>query len=308
MKIVHSPLIGHWRAPFLSGWSGVFPGHRHIVVDHLTSVEFEVSQGAAICISHSGMIGVADLSRLAAKYPETKFVYWAHTPLSKLPSEGKAARMFRLCRERPNCFFVTSEARSCLPLLDVPRVLICPPPVAPVPPVVRSLHQLPVVLVSSRGHDEKGIASCLVAMRLLSRERRIRPVLALTAAGRFPEFAAAIGLQVEQWRFCVRPGEWPSRLRDDIDVLLTPSMVETFGLCGIEAMQHGRPIVGSLAMAYCPPQWQCDPNDPREIAGALRAILDGYTEASATAGQTAAEFVRLGNERFAETIRGIIGC
>lgn len=69
-----------------------------------------------------------------------------------------------------------------------------------------------------------------------------------------------------------------ARIFESFDVLLMPSLSETFGLVVAEAMSAGISCVISDIPAFepfrgCPGVWQVDPHDPAAIAAALDAAL-----------------------------------
>jgi hypothetical protein len=116
---------------------------------------------------------------------------------------------------------------------------------------------------------------CRVVMNLRDPQQpRLGGLTAHAAACRL-EYDAVPWMETEQWLWF---------LRDEVSIVLQPSMSDSFNYVGTDALSVGRPVVGSRAIRYLPNAWQVDdPNDPADLA-ASRELQDRVEVRQANAG------------------------
>jgi glycosyltransferase involved in cell wall biosynthesis len=161
-------------------------------------------------------------------------------------------------------------------------------------------------MITGRVDWMKGLPSQLTAAALVQRRRGVRVLISWTdsperQAG-LREHAGACGLKYESLPYGSFD-EWYRRLREQVSIVLQPSMSDSFNIVSIEAAGHGRPFVGSPTIPHTPPAWLVtDPNNPQEIAAVTERILDNYPAASAMARQLADEVLERNNKAYSEII------
>lgn len=164
----------------------------------------------------------------------------------------------------------------------------------------------PTLMITGRVDWMKALPSQLTAAALVQRRRGIHVLISWTDSSErqagLREHAGACGLKYESLPYGDFD-EWYRRLREQVSIVLQPSMSDSFNIVTVEAAAHGRPFVGSPTIPHTPDAWRVsDPNNPREIAEVTERILDGYPAASAQARQLADEVTARNNKAYSEII------
>ena len=164
----------------------------------------------------------------------------------------------------------------------------------------------PSVLIVSRADIVKALPAQIIAAAILQRRRGVRVLYCVngetgTRSKGLDDLTAAAGLQCERLPWVGYDG-FLRRLREEVSVVLQPSMSETFNYVSWEAGSVGRPWVGSAAIRHTPVEWRANPNDASEIAMVAETILDDYQDASREARRIAVEVAARNNAAYAESI------
>lgn len=168
----------------------------------------------------------------------------------------------------------------------------------------------PSVLIVSRADIVKALPAQILAAAILQRRRGVRVLYSVngeigTRSKGLDDLAAAAGLQCERLPWTNYDG-FLRRLRDNVSIVLQPSMSETFNYVSWEAGSVGRPWVGSAAIRHTPPAWRADPNDPADIARVGQYLLANYADCSWQARDIAERVAKQNNAAYTEMIKRLL--
>jgi hypothetical protein len=95
-------------------------------------------------------------------------------------------------------------------------------------------------------------------------------------------------------------------IRDNVDIGLQASFSESFNYVAAEHLYLGKPVVGSPAIRYLPPDWQANPDDPTDIARVCGLITSNYDAASRRASKIGATVAERTNNQFMKSIKELL--
>jgi hypothetical protein len=238
--------------------------------------------GARLVISNAFAVRVPALMDLARKYPTVVFMGVDHSSLNHTLNYHQhfldERQILEGTRELANLWYASPDRHAPWTKLGYQRYRWWPnpiylPPYVPPPKLDRAC-----VCIASRLDWMKGLPSQIAAAALIQRSTGCRVVVNLRDRDQpryrsLLQHAHACQLEFEE------PGwmdfdQWLRFLREEVSVLLQPSMSDSFNYATVDALSVGRPFVGSETIPHTPKDWRVrDPNDPAEIALITTRIL-----------------------------------
>jgi hypothetical protein len=283
-----------WQASTPPGMTGMFACHKSIK----DLAPFVEATAPRLVIIHTTVCEPGVVAKAVQQFPSVKFWQVYHGSQLSMAVHANWMRnqkdFLALSEQQPNVWYGTPEPTAPWSQLGYQRFLTYPNTfpwgIADAP---RPLHSPPVLLIAARDDVIKGCGSAVLAAALVAKVRPVRLVAIMrnnaTASLASLAGAARIGLEPQPYR---SPEKFRSYLRDEVDVLLNPSVTDAFQCVGMDALSQGRPVVGTSAVHYLPAEWQANPNDPADLARVALAILDGYEAASRRAADLAGAIAR----------------
>ena len=272
------------------------------------AVERHLAKGARLIINRAFALGHTATARLSDQYPDAKFVACCHSSQSYLMlNQGKSltqqTAFIALAKNRENCYYATVDSRNYPGRLHK-RCIYLPNAVSIPKLPKKKKNEMPIISLVGRGDVIKNYPQQIIALAMLAETHEFRVALAIKSnAGPVAEMTRQWGLDVDlmpwmEWREFI---EWLG----GVDVGLQCSFSESFNYVGLEHMLSGVPVVGSSATRYIPQDWHADPEQPEQIAGRLRFVLDGNISQKECR-ELAEPIAKNCNETFAATIRTLL--
>lgn len=270
-------------------------------------------QSPRLVIVHGFCFPANALIRCAELHPHITFVSVDHSSLNHTFTWPQYFADYRAAlaasEQLPNLYAASVDRYASWQDLGYPRFFRWHNPVyvpanrtpAPIEP--------PTVIITGRVDWMKGLPAQITAAALLQRRRDVQCLIAWIhstdrQAG-LREHAAACGLRYQSLPYADYDA-WYTRLREQVSIVLQPSMSDSFNIVSAEALLHGRPFIGSPVIAHTPEDWSVrDPNNPGEIADVAERILDNYEKESRRAtmlGETLADRQNAAYTRMLQTL------
>lgn len=159
--------------------------------------------------------------------------------------------------------------------LGLKRIIRLP---SPVPLVDPRLYRVPgaVLNVAIAGRTEmvKNFISSITACAIL--RERVRLHVCVKPDKHLNYLFKAYQLRATLYSV-MDHGRWIQFLKTVPDIMLQPSLSESYNCVCTEAMQAGVPTIGSECVAACDPKLTLrDPNDVRQMVAAIEAVADDH--------------------------------
>jgi len=318
------PLVGRpdqWLliVPDSPAWLG--PGRIGLYAEHLRAQGIDCVvqtghnnvidrvRGFGVIWNHALVADVPALDRYAQRNPECRVVHVNHSSLAYLEyTPGTWRKFVAACesaRSRQNVWCVSQAESGLRRVLQCDRVRHVPMPVPVLDPrPYRPAAQPPVIVLAGRACPVKNQFNSLIAVAQLGNQVQLHLCVPVT-----PELAATcdlLGLKPVQHGMLPH-SDWLQFLRDQADVLLQPSLTESYNVISAEAQQIGVPTVAAESVHCAVPELTVGRlNSPGQIASAIRVALMDYRPACERAIEFAGASVaerNLGYRQFCQQLR-----
>ena len=254
-----------------------------------------------VFVNHAFFFSWRVIAELAAAFPKTNFLTVNHSSQADLARHprwlGDHSHFAELAQQRKNVFLGTVDSRNFLASCGLDRCLWVPNLVNW--PRFPSSHHIktdrPVASIVGRFDPNKAMPHAILAAAISGRV----DLLFIVKNGRRDQLAdycqaLRVSHEFANWSTW---NEYCRTLFEKVTVGFQPSFSESFNYVSIEHLAMGIPVIGSPTIKFLPPAWQADPDDPRDIAKKLDAILDDYEHASKKAVRVAADVQRRNREQ-----------
>jgi len=270
-------------ASALKGVANVY----EVVVQYVSALEqlVEDTKPPALFINHAFCVDASEWVDLCKRHPIHRFVAVNHCSPNHavrwVSTFAKSAEVLDACRLLDNLYYATTDRHVNWAELGYPKGRILHNPIRLVDPPEISDVNPPLVAIVGRDDWEKGFASQIIAMKIIS---KYRPDV---------RFAEIVGFKPPNWygftllKTLSLPFEsipwgdtdqWYENLRTGISVVMQCSLAESFNLVSIDAAMYFRPFIGSFSISHTPELWRANPSDPSDIARRTLYILENYQE------------------------------
>lgn len=315
--ILHAVVRAGWqdqirRSQFSLDSGGVAEVAHEVVPGVPEDLERQITPSVKIVLNHAFVVGAAEFVAMAARHPRQQFVALFHgTPNVTWRQATIWEQIGVYLRElptTPNLWFACPDPCAGYDALDsTGRAIVWPNPVALPREPATTRPEPPTALITGRDTWCKAFPSAILGCVLVQRQRPLRLILSeQTGQGWIDAAIGAIGGQWERPAYQDARG-WARRLRDEVSVVVQPSLSESFNYVALDALAWGRPVVGSPAIRYLPPDWTVDPNDARAIAAMIVEHLDRYEERAGEARRLAEYAAEWKNREYCGMIRRLLG-
>jgi glycosyltransferase involved in cell wall biosynthesis len=233
-----------------------------------------------VVVIHAFPFGAHAAKALAERHRDVQWLHVYHGSQNHiLVAKEWVARqceLLDLAQSMENVWYGTPEKSADFSAVGLCRTFVWPNTYFK--PEVQSVrkHGEPVrVLLTSRVDVVKAMPVAIMGAAILNRTVPLEVTIVTKSKDDRPaRLARQYGLDVtvRQWM----PHNQLPGLYGDSDIVLQPSLSESFNYVALEAMCQSTPVVGAPAIRYMPPQWQADPNDPQSIADVMENILSDY--------------------------------
>jgi len=265
-----------------------------------------------LVIFHAFPMHLDDMLLAVKRFPHTTFVHVDHSSLNHTFTWSHylstQANLLERSRSSKNLFISSVDRFSFWKELGYDHYFYWENPLFVPEQRDSSPPSPPSLMISSRIDWMKALPSQITAAALLQRRREVDCLISWKWFGsddrsrNLLAHASACGLRFRFLPFGDRD-EWYRRLKEEVSILLQPSMSDSFNIMSVESMMFGRPFVGSPCIAHTPEEWRVtDSNDPYQISVVAERILDRYDYHSESARRIAVELVERKNSRFREII------
>ena len=261
---------------------------------------------------HTFHVSSEDVESLAKQFPAINFVTVCHSSQNHLFASQSLAqtKALKLSERLPNVWYATPEEEiATFADLGYVRVIQFPNPVPTIESATaKELQDPPTLLLVGRPDIVKAMPTAILAAGIVA---RIRPIkLAIVTQGskaktHIQPFLSAAKINADWLPWSDYEG-FANLLREQVSIVLQPSLTESFNYVAIESMAEGRPVAGAPAIRYLPRSWQANPNDPQDIARVCIEILGDYTNESQRAIQVARQVREFQNQSFLKMVERLI--
>lgn len=251
--------------------------------------------------NHALATDIGSLDRLADRQPETRIIHVNHSSLAFLSNTpGAWSKYIRACesaRQRPNVWSVTQDKNGVGVAMGCSRVRQLSMPVPTFSPRdFRSVGNPVKVVIAGRNCITKNHLNSIVAVGLLDMPVHLHVCVPRDA--NLARMLELLGID-HTYHGLLEHERWIRLLRTEADVVLQPSLTESFNVVAAEAQQTGVPVIAS------PSVYTADPlliprelNDPQTIAGRIRGTLATYETSCTRAVEIASERVARRNSQY----------
>ncbi len=296
--------------------------HTHVGGDY-GSIRFLLENNSVrVILDETLRIAKDRLALLAADYPHTQFIGLCHADPRDAYLHGTLGHRVDSCLDlatlRDNVRFghVMPEIRFVghpkMAHVVIPNVPTVPDEFLALP---RKRPRHPVrILIAGRADPLKGWG---VAVETLLRLHECEPTRAFEVTLLVPDRTERIEIHARRLRlagimtFVERWKPWSlyfSALPEMADVLLAPSVSESFGLTAWECAAHGIPVIGSHALWWLPPACRFDHADVEGLwRGVVRDLRD-YERSSRAMVHVAEQTRRTHLSVLRDSLKELLGC
>lgn len=258
-----------------------------------------------VFVNHAFFFSWDVIGELAGAFPKTNFLTINHSSQADLARSPRwlsdQAHFSELAQQRENCFLGTVDDRNLLADVGLSRVLWVPNLVNW--PRWPATHQIkterPIASIVGRYDPNKAIPHSILAAAISGRVDLLF-IVKNARRDQLTDYCQSLGVAFEfvDWSSW---DDYTKTIGDRVSVALQPSFSESFNYVSVEQMAMGVPVIGSPSVRFLPRDWQPNPDDPRDIARRLDAVLDDYATQSKRAVKIAAN-VKQVNQAQAETV------
>ncbi len=249
---------------------------------------------------------------VAAANPDVKFATVCHSSVGDLGRSpfwmAETSRTLSAAAVMPNIYFAHVDEQNPFAALFGDKSVWLPNIVArPLMTTVRKRHDPPTVSIVCGNRPLKNISTQLLAVAVANQTTPLRCIVSLS--GDEPQwlqpFCRSLQLSYEfrPWSTWL---EFTRMLAMDVDVGLQASYTESFNFVALEHLLCGKPVVGSPAIRYLPPQWQADPNDVGDLAAHIIDRLNNWDRDCQAAMNTAESVCVYSNRQATERIQELL--
>jgi hypothetical protein len=257
------------------------------------------------------------VDQLNRRFPRTRIVsvnHGSYADLARLPRWLKQLRGYvELAGERKNCWYGAVDERNQAAQLGHRRCIWMPnvvhDPLAgddPPPEVARKPARLSLICHPRAMKNLSGqiLAAGMIAGRRSGAELVVSsPKIADSGLENLRPLVPQLSWRHLAW------ADWETytaNVRRYVDVGLQASFTESFNYVGLEHLLCSKPVAGSPALRYLPPDWQANPDDPGAIAAVIDAHLDDYPVRAARARRAGLMTMHLWNNAFDAAIERLL--
>lgn len=227
-----------------------------------------------VCLIRAMPYTASEVAGMAERWPSVKFVVVCHSLPSHLvvwkDTLGRFADFVKLANERENVYLATPDER--VPWGKLCKSVWLPNTTGEVPPGDDRGIIGPVdISLVGRRDTIKNFPNQIMAAAIANQTRRCRLHLMIKGdTADFESLAEASGIEcfVHQW---LPHDQHRARIAGLIDIGMQAGFCESFNYVALEHLMSGKPVVGSPAIRFLPPELQADQND---IEGMAEMILN----------------------------------
>ena len=251
-----------------------------------------------LVMSHAEAIDGMNLSDLARRFPDVTFASVNHSSQSHLANaphglKSNAAHV-SAALGLDNYIYATPDERVPLAAIHAyhPNLQWAPNPVRTPTKERAGRPGKDALLLAGRADMVKNLPQQLMAAALLQHDYHCDVLVTIKqpqAEQSVEHLARAYGLRLQFVPWMNWP-DWIDFINARVTLCLQASYTESFNYVALENMLCGRPVIGSEAIRYLPPEWRVNPESPEQMAQLGRSLLDDWKPHSLHARQMSHDY------------------